>query len=597
MELLIRTFLHTIVGEDSLVASSAYPLLSWHRVANFVDDTDCSGSASCAPLKFTFFMWSIRMKARAAPDDTISKSGERTHIAHLGHRYNKSYPRLARQSILCVFTLWLLALFASASHESAHAQTVDTCLGPVANVQMKVPPTCQQAWAWHLFLRTAIVDFQARRDLFDAAERHALQGEQIFDRAVLVGETISNIVPKSGKATELLRNSIKESPWFAFNFFIEDEPANVAIAAELTNTVRSMYDAAVTSGADPWSVPWAALGLWNKTSTYLQTIAVVRGRQTINVVQEFLLEFYRFGGNSEPIAISLGLARDASIDQIIAAKANNLKYGPVDFSKSSAVEIIESYISHIGKLAAICVQTGECTAPRVRAYTNTVATDVSISSPASSNGDCKLPIQRQGLSGTDAAIGLGATTEYARYQAIYSMARGKQFRVPLCAGESAAMLKGTTGNNRALAIAELALVLKDDLSGDETAFILGTTQENSEYARFQAIYSLARAKKFKTKLGGDESKLILDGTTGNNRALAIAEIAQTVKSDLSGDEAALILGSAQESNEYARYQAIYSLARAKKFKAGLGGADLERILDGTSGNNRVLAVSELSRSQ
>ena len=215
----------------------------------------------------------------------------------------------------------------------------------------------------------------------------------------------------------------------------------------------------------------------------------------------------------------------------------------------------------------------------------------------SARDDCALPVEREGLSGIDAAMGLGATTEYARYQAIYSMARGKQLRIPLCAGESATILRGTTGNNRALAIAEIALVVKIDLSGDEAALILGTTQESNEYARYQAIYSLAQAKKFKVGLGGEDAKRVLDGTTGNNRALAIAELALVVKSELSGDEAALILGSVQESNEYARYQGIYSLARAKKFKARLGGADLQRILDGTSGNNRVLAVSELSQAR
>ena len=45
------------------------------------------------------------------------------------------------------------------------------------------------------------------------------------------------------------------------------------------------------------------------------------------------------------------------------------------------------------------------------------------------------------------------------------------------------MLKATTGNNRSMAIAEIAPYLKIGLTGQETADILGTASELSEAAR------------------------------------------------------------------------------------------------------------------
>ena len=94
---------------------------------------------------------------------------------------------------------------------------------------------------------------------------------------------------------------------------------------------------------------------------------------------------------------------------------------------------------------------------------------------------------------------------------------------PLSSSAASTQLQGKTGSIRSSAIAQVAPFLKADLTAQETADILGTANELSEAPRANAILSIARA----TKLGalGAEAALMLKGATGNNRSMAIAEIA------------------------------------------------------------------------
>ena len=162
---------------------------------------------------------------------------------------------------------------------------------------------------------------------------------------------------------------------------------------------------------------------------------------------------------------------------------------------------------------------------------------------------------------------------------------------PLSSSAASTQLQGKTGSIRSSAIAQVAPYLKASLTGQETADILGTASELSEAARANAILSIARAKK----LGplGAEAALMLKGATGNNRSMAIAEIAPYLKIGLTGQETADILGTASELSEAPRANAILSIARAGKTMPGLTEGELAPVLAGMTGSNRALALSEL----
>lgn len=139
--------------------------------------------------------------------------------------------------------------------------------------------------------------------------------------------------------------------------------------------------------------------------------------------------------------------------------------------------------------------------------------------------DCAIPPEREGWSGKQAAAALGLAIEMDRWQAIAALARNGKLRTPLCAEEAAMILAGTTGASRTNAVGEIARIVKSELSGPEVAMILGSKRESSERDRLEAIAALARAKRFSRNLSAEELDLILQGTTGSNRALAVAEIA------------------------------------------------------------------------
>ena len=139
---------------------------------------------------------------------------------------------------------------------------------------------------------------------------------------------------------------------------------------------------------------------------------------------------------------------------------------------------------------------------------------------------CSAPIGKEGLSGQEAALALGPARDYYRANAIEAMVKGGILRVPLCGIEMGLMLKGATGEHRARAIAALVKVARSDLTGVEGAAMLGTPAECAEYYRANAISALAKGKRFKSNLSGKELAMILDGTTGEHRARAIAAISE-----------------------------------------------------------------------
>ena len=118
---------------------------------------------------------------------------------------------------------------------------------------------------------------------------------------------------------------------------------------------------------------------------------------------------------------------------------------------------------------------------------------------------------------------------------------------PVSSSDAVIQLQGKTGSTRASVVAQVAPYLNAGLTGQETADILGTANELSEAPRANAILFIARAKK----LGplGAEAALMLKGATGNNRSMAIAEIASFLKVGLTGRETAEILGTASELSE------------------------------------------------
>ena len=72
-------------------------------------------------------------------------------------------------------------------------------------------------------------------------------------------------------------------------------------------------------------------------------------------------------------------------------------------------------------------------------------------------------------------------------------------------------------------IASLTNLTKSELSGRESATLLGSAQDLAQWDRYNAIAALAKAKKFKSSLTGDEMAMMLEGTTGGARARAIAD--------------------------------------------------------------------------
>ena len=185
-----------------------------------------------------------------------------------------------------------------------------------------------------------------------------------------------------------------------------------------------------------------------------------------------------------------------------------------------------------GAIAAIA-RSGKKPLPLSRTDGTAILQGCTQGARAGSIGELAL-LFKLDLSGQEAEAILGPETtlsEGNRLSAIAALARAKRFGPSL--GEDAALaLKGTTQGARAGAIGEIAYYLRGDLAGRAIAAILGDARVLSEGNRLSAIAALVRAGKLHAGLSAEESVLILDGTSGQARVAAIAEMANATKAPI-----------------------------------------------------------------
>ena len=200
-----------------------------------------------------------------------------------------------------------------------------------------------------------------------------------------------------------------------------------------------------------------------------------------------------------------------------------------------------------------------------------------------------------GLSGAETAKALGAIKEWNRLSAIQQMASQNSICSPLSANGAKLILKGTTSGAREGSVVAIAKLIKQNLSGEEVATILGGVTELNEWNRQAAIIALVKAER----LGviGTDAALFLKGTSSGAREGSIVNIAKSLKPNLTGEEVATILGGVTELNEWNRQAAIIAIANGGKLKGSYSGDEMAAMLQGTSGGARTGSITAITSHQ
>lgn len=194
---------------------------------------------------------------------------------------------------------------------------------------------------------------------------------------------------------------------------------------------------------------------------------------------------------------------------------------------------------------------------------------------------------------SEAVAALGGNSEGNRYNLIAAMVRGGQLPGPLTVADCIALLFGTTQGARAASVSELAPRIVSNLSGADSAAILGAPDLLTEGSRYNAIAALARAGRFGPAIGGDAA-LTLAGSTQGARAAAIGELAPYLNTGLRGVDIASILGTASMLSEGNRFNAIAALGRSARLPRQMSGGDAAQILAGSTQGARASSVGEMA---
>lgn len=209
------------------------------------------------------------------------------------------------------------------------------------------------------------------------------------------------------------------------------------------------------------------------------------------------------------------------------------------------------------------------------------------------------PLFKPDLTGQDAALILGSgitMSEVTRQNAITALARARRFG-PSLAEDAALMLEGTTQGNRAGSIGEIATYLRQGLSGQQLAAILGDSTSLTESNRQNAIAALARAGRVRQCISALELSLLMVGTRQGSRANAIGEAANFANPILHAEDLAKLLGTGEELSERSRTNAIAALVRSGAVGRSFNAKELDAILEGTTGEKRIFAIAELNTAK
>ena len=188
------------------------------------------------------------------------------------------------------------------------------------------------------------------------------------------------------------------------------------------------------------------------------------------------------------------------------------------------------------------------------------------------------------LSGDELALIMVGVSESTRFDLIDDFKKADRIKTDLLASDVVEILKGTSASYRTASIKVIASQIADNLKGEELGGVLGDTEGSK---RHDAIVFLNKANKIKAGLSSSDATAILKGTSSSYRAASIRVIASLIADNLKGEELGMILGDTEGSK---RHEAIVSLNKANKIKAGLSSSEAAAILKGTSSSYRAASI-------
>ena len=239
---------------------------------------------------------------------------------------------------------------------------VPACTAPIANISSNLynPDfNCRQHWEYYLYLQLSGSIFSAEMNLISLTEKRAIKVYEVVERITSIANAFHSVA-SSPKAELKIFNAVWESSGLALNLIPLDDVVGAEIARDIINLMRDSLSASVNylvTGTA--STPYAGMvqlanrfgALWNIQVKVLAEI------NAITLAQEYLLPYYRSGGDSAKVAAIYGLPNTTTTEDVIKSMAKKMGIGWLDYSLKKTIRWISSFKVAMSNAATVCMES------------------------------------------------------------------------------------------------------------------------------------------------------------------------------------------------------------------------------------------------
>lgn len=199
-----------------------------------------------------------------------------------------------------------------------------TCNAP-AQSGLEVPdgnPTCEQQWGYHIAKILVARHFSEMSRLLDAREQGIIREDDMCDKILSFAGAFLSIFPKHDQALRIIKGYFEIQKLLPAALGSADQEIGTILAEATIEAAKQAALEALTGAVQPEvTIPVRALKLINDSSTTWAVYNITKERHRLLVAQEYLLDYYKHGGNRSRVAEKYKLVKNASLDEIIAAIA------------------------------------------------------------------------------------------------------------------------------------------------------------------------------------------------------------------------------------------------------------------------------------
>lgn len=241
-----------------------------------------------------------------------------------------------------------------------------SCTAP-AQSGLEVPdgnPTCEQKWGYHIAKVLVARHFSEMSRLLDTREQGIIREDDICDKILSFSGAFLSVVPKQDQALRIIKGYFEIQKLLPAALSAEDKEIGTILAEATVEAAKQAAVEELTGAVQPEvTIPVRVLKLINDSSTTWAVYNISRERNRLLVAQEYLLDYYKYGGNRSRVAEKYKLVKKASLNEIIDAIAKAY-VGSSWISRkmwvpSDTVRTAEHYEGLVRNMVMSCME-GQC---------------------------------------------------------------------------------------------------------------------------------------------------------------------------------------------------------------------------------------------